>query len=321
LIDSEVIQVSKECGFIVSKVHALKLEASGREYYRITEDSGETFVLCYLDPNLGNHSNFQHISKFLFDQNVRCPEIIFYDGSLGITIQEDLGDQSLIDLDVLNKKYNSLLQKSLGVLTKIQTANVPQIPKLNQDSLFEQMNMMENFFIKDFLSMDSHNDFKILKTLAIEELLNQPWMNCHFDFERRNLILLEDNEIAVVDYQDLCSGPVGIDLAGLLIDHYVKYPDQQIMESLASYSSLIEIDVSPEEIFEWVRWGAIQRNMRILGILSKIYIDTDRSFRLKDLPQILNNLIELIPDKNFTALKKYLNEEVHQNLLVRLDKI
>jgi aminoglycoside/choline kinase family phosphotransferase len=321
LIDSEVIQVSKECGFIVSKVHALKLEASGREYYRISEDSGETFVLCYLDPNLGNHSNFQHISKFLFDQNVRCPEIIFYDGSLGITIQEDLGDQSLIDLDVLNKKYNSLLQKSLGVLTKIQTANVPQIPKLNQDSLFEQMNMMENFFIKDFLSMDSHNDFKILKTLAIEELLNQPWMNCHFDFERRNLILLEDNEIAVVDYQDLCSGPVGIDLAGLLIDHYVKYPDQQIMESLASYSSLIEIDVSPEEIFEWVRWGAIQRNMRILGILSKIYIDTDRSFRLKDLPQILNNLIELIPDKNFTALKKYLNEEVHQNLLVRLDKI
>ena len=321
MIDSEVIQVSKECGFIVSKVHALKLEASGREYYRITEDSGETFILCYLDPNLGNHSNFQHISKFLFDQNVRCPEIIFYDGSLGITIQEDLGDQSLIDLDVLNKKYNSLLQKSLGVLTKIQTANVPQIPKLNQDSLFEQMNMMENFFIKDFLSMDSHNDFKILKTLAIEELLNQPWMNCHFDFERRNLILLEDNEIAVIDYQDLCSGPVGIDLAGLLIDHYVKYPDQQIMESLASYSSLIEIDVSPEEIFEWVRWGAIQRNMRILGILSKIYIDTDRSFRLKDLPQILNNLIELIPDKNFTALKKYLNEEVHQNLLVRLDKI
>ena len=321
MIDSEVIQVSKECGFIVSKVHALKLEASGREYYRITEDSGETFVLCYLDPNLGNHSNFQHISKFLFDQNVRCPEIIFYDGSLGITIQEDLGDQSLIDLDVLNEKYNSLLQKSLGVLTKIQTANVPQIPKLNQDSLFEQMTLMENFFIKDLLSMDSHRDLDVLKTLAIEELLNQPWMNCHFDFERRNLILLEDNEIAIVDYQDLCSGPVGIDLAGLLIDHYVKYPDQQIMESLASYSSLIEIDVSPEEIFEWVRWGAIQRNMRILGILSKIYIDTDRSFRLKDLPQILNNLIELIPDKNFTALKKYLNEEVHQNLLVRLDKI
>ena len=88
MIDSEVIQVSKECGFNVSKVDALKLEASGREYYRISKDSGETFVLCYLDPNLGNHSKFQHVSKFLFDQNVRCPEIIFYDDSLGITIQE-----------------------------------------------------------------------------------------------------------------------------------------------------------------------------------------------------------------------------------------
>ena len=321
MIDSEVIQVAKECGFTVSKVDALKLEASGREYYRISKDSGETFVLCYLDPILGNHSKFQHVSKFLFDQKVRCPEIIFYDDSLGVTIQEDLGDQSLIDLDVSNEKNNSLLQKSLGVLAKIQTANVPQIAKLNQDTLFEQMTKMENFFIKDLLSMDSHKDLNILKTLAIEELLNQPWMNCHFDFERRNLILLEDNEIAVVDYQDLCSGPIGIDLAGLLIDHYIKYPDQKIMESLDAYSSLSEIDVSSEEIFEWVRWGAIQRNMRILGTLSKIYIDTDRSFRLKDLPQILNNLIELIPDKDFVALKEYLSEEVHQNLLARLDQI
>ena len=78
------------------------------------------------------------------------PEIIFYDDSLGITIQEDLGDQSLIDLDVLNEKNNRLLQKSLGVLTKIQTANVPQIPKLNQDSLFEQMTYDGEFFYKRF---------------------------------------------------------------------------------------------------------------------------------------------------------------------------
>jgi len=320
LIDSEVIQVSKECGFIVSKVHALKLEASGREYYRISKDSGETFVLCYLDPNLGNHSKFQHVSKFLFDQNVRCPEIIFYDDSLGITIQEDLGDQSLIDLDVLNEKNNLLLQKSLGVLTKIQTANVPQIPKLNQDSLFEQMTLMENFFIKDLLSMDSHRDLDVLKMLTIEELLNQPWMNCHFDFERRNLHFNKDNQLCIIDFQDLTHGPIGIDLAGILIDHYQPLQKKEVLNKLDFYKKELDLDVDSNDIYEWLRWGGIQRGMRILGTLPYIYFNSGRSYRLKDLPQILDNFINLIPS-SYDILKKELEENVKTKMINRLDKL
>ena len=311
----------KQLGLNAVEITSLKLEASGREYYRLHFSDSESLVLCYLDPVSGSHEKFVMLSEFLQRSNIPSPKILTYDAAIGVTIQEDLGDTSLLDFDMSQKGNLLKLDEAISILAKLQQAMIPQLPSLDTSSLSIQMNMMKEVFLNSFLDISINFEIDRLRDEAIEKLQEQPWMNCHFDFERRNLILLEDNEIAVVDYQDLCSGPVGIDLAGLLIDHYVKYPDQQIMESLASYSSLIEIDVSPEEIFEWVRWGAIQRNMRILGILSKIYIDTDRSFRLKDLPQILNNLIELIPDKNFTALKKYLNEEVHQNLLVRLDKI
>jgi aminoglycoside/choline kinase family phosphotransferase len=321
LIDSEVIQIAQECRFEISDVYPLKLEASGREYYRIVDKAGKNLVLCYLDPSMGTHSKFEHVSKFFLDQGIRCPKVIYSNAALGVTIQEDLGDSCLIDIKSVSNENTELLNKSIAILVKIQTANVPQIPKLEQGSLLEQMTRFESIFIKDFLSVDVHKDLSSLKDQTIEELLNQPWMNCHFDFERRNLILLDDGDVAVVDYQDLCSGPIGIDLAGLFIDHYIKYSPKTLMSSLDYYGTLLKIDVDSESIFEWVRWGAIQRNMRILGTLSKIYLDTGRAFRLKDLKIILNNLIELIPDDNFKNLKNYLSGEVLQSLEIKMSQI
>ncbi len=86
-------------------------------------------------------------------------------------------------------------------------------------------------------------------------LNNQPWMNCHFDYERRNLILDSNENIAVIDFQDLCIGPIGIDLAGILIDHYCSYPKQLIEDSLSHYVSIMELNVSSDEALEWVRLG------------------------------------------------------------------
>jgi len=158
-----------------------------------------------------------------------------------------------------------------------------------------------------------------LQDEVIEKLSEQPWMNCHFDFERRNLIAF-DNEIAVIDFQDLSSGPIGIDLAGIIIDHYIKYPDDTIANCLDHYSDLMEFQLDSSDIFEWIRWGAIQRNMRILGTLSSLYLDNERTFRLKDLPMILSNLIDLIPEK-YESLKSYLTKEVQPQLLKKLSQI
>jgi aminoglycoside/choline kinase family phosphotransferase len=83
----------------------------------------------------------------------------------------------------------------------------------------------------------------------------------------------------------------------------------------------MNINVSIIEAFEWVRWGAIQRNMRILGTLTKLYTNDSRAFRLKDLPAILDNLIELIPQNEFLNLRDSLLYEVKPKLLSELNKI
>ena len=317
--ESEVIQLAKNCGFPSIKAEALKLEASGREYYRLHITPDATKILCYLSPEKGNHNKFLHISNFFFNEKIKSPEIFYSNSDEGVTIQEDLGEKCLIDLDMLSASNKQMLKDSIALLAKIQTANIPQIPKLELDDLNDQMNKLTDVFLKDFLGITFDNDFNELQDEVIEKLSEQPWMNCHFDFERRNLIAF-DNEIAVIDFQDLSSGPIGIDLAGLIIDHYIKYPDDMISNCLDHYSDLMEFQLNSNDIFEWIRWGAIQRNMRILGTLSSLYLDNKRTFRLKDLPMILSNLIDLIPEK-YESLKNYLSKEAQPQLLKKLSQI
>ena len=319
LKEQEIIELSRNSGYPAVKAEILKLEASGREYYRIYLDSNKTLVVCYLDPEVGNHSKFLHVATYFNNLGINSPEVIFSDVSKGITIQQDLGDQSLIDIDIDTNQI--LLMKSMKVLSEIQAAHIPQIKELDKSSLKDQMNSMQTIFLAKFLGIEQLKGLESLELKTLEMLNDQPWMNCHFDYERRNLILDSNENIAVIDFQDLCIGPIGIDLAGILIDHYCSYPKQLIEDSLSHYVSIMELNVSSDEALEWVRWGAIQRNMRILGTLSKLFTKDKRAFRLKDLPTILDNLIELIPQDEFLNLRDALLSEVKPRLLRELNTI
>ena len=58
--------------------------------------------------------------------------------------------------------------------------------------------------------------------------------------------------------------------------------------------------------------------MIILGTLSNLYIQDNRTFRLKDLPRILENLITLLPNDEFMSLKENLSSIVMPKLLMEL---
>jgi aminoglycoside/choline kinase family phosphotransferase len=76
------------------------------------------------------------------------------------------------------------------------------------------------------------------------------------------------------------------------------------------------LSLDEDELYECFRWGGIQRNMRILGTLSRLYLEQNRSFRLNDLTMILDNLINIIPDG--WSCKDYMIESIQPQLEKRL---
>ena len=308
----EALELANKTGFNAIEVDVLKLEASGREYYRLHFDKAESLVMCFLDPKKGRHTKFLHVSNFFTSLSINSPEIILVDQASGVIVQQDLGDKCLIDMDF--NKNPELLKQSVEILSKIQIAHIPQIDKLDDESLTMQMDTIQSIFLEKFLSCRKLKELEVLQSRALSKLSEQPWMNCHFDFERRNLMVDSNHEIAVIDFQDLCIGPVGIDLAGIIVDHYISYSDELINDALKHYIKSSQLDVSVKDVFEWLRWGGVQRNMRILGTLSNLYIQDNRTFRLKDLPGILENLIRLIPNDEFMSIKEHLSSAVMPKL-------
>ncbi len=293
--EEEVINLSSKCNFNATKAIPLKLEASGREYWRVL-DNKDSLVLCYLNPSLGDHLDFLKISNLLNANNISTADVIHHNADIGVTLQKDLGDDDLLTIFNEENKQD-LLKGSLDLLAKIQGLPQEEIPKLTHEELVDQMHLFKDIFCINFLEVEPDNSIDDLMLLTTENIKQQPLVNCHFDFERRNLIL-HQNQITVIDHQDMKIGPLGIDLSGILIDHYYPVNLTDINMMLDYFSKQIKSKHSPEELFNFLKWGSIQRNMRILGTLTNLFTEHKRSFRLKDLPMILSNLECMIPDNH-----------------------
>ena len=150
--EDEVINLSKQCNFNANQALPLKLEASGREYWRVINDN-DSLVLCYLDPSKGDHSDFIKISNSLKENNVNSVDILYHNADLGVTLQQDLGDKDLLTTLSEDNKFE-LLKGSLDLLIKIQNANIEDIERFSENELEQQMNLFKDVFCLEFLNIN-----------------------------------------------------------------------------------------------------------------------------------------------------------------------
>jgi len=374
-LNQRIKSLAKKLGFNILSSYPITKEASYREYFRIKTSKG-SFILCYLDPNLGSQKNFLRIYKYL-DPSIR-PNILASNLEQGITIQEDLGSRDLYEVcenflyylshgynfDDVRSKYNisydtqdrelvtggriipredEYLSLALDTLNKFKKSKMPKnLKRMKLRDLKNQMDSFEKVYLRKFLKYTPNeikvikDELEILKQETISKLEKQQWGNCHTDFEGRNLLypdwdhLIDSSKDGkqlkiemhpkLIDYQDTCIGPEGIDLAGLFVDHYH-------FEGLDSKEIRDVLDQNFGErnfkrIIDIIRWGGIQRNMRILGTLSNLFLEQGRAFRLIDIKKIHLNLFKLIdPDHQSFGNPKYKYNELSKFMLKTLFRI
>jgi len=128
--------------------------------------------------------------------------------------------------------------------------------------------------------------------LLIANAQAQPQVLVHRDFHSRNLMVLPDNELAVIDFQDAVVGPVTYDVASLLKDCYVSWPRDRQLDWLHQYQSLLEsagvMDPVPAPLFvRWFDLMGLQRHIKVLGIFSRLAFRDSKPQYLLDLPRVL----------------------------------
>jgi aminoglycoside/choline kinase family phosphotransferase len=296
----------------------LQGDASTRKYFRVTsKDESEphslhsVMVMQLEEPVEGNETNFTLILKFLRDLNLPVPELFHYDPSRGLLFIEDCGDITFEDRvkDCSMEEKKEYYAEAIKILIKMQTRGLkniaPDNPAFNlrfdvEKLMFEFDFMLENFVdkLRNSASTDSElNELRenfrpLCSTLAEGEVCFT-----HRDFHSRNL-MVQNNTIKILDFQDARMGPCQYDLASLLKDSYVDLDENFITEMVNLYIDLKE-EIDGQEIdrrkfrniFDLM---SIQRNLKAVGSFAYLSVTHNNDRYLEYIPRTLGYVKETL---------------------------
>ena len=316
ILKANILKYAQTFDGDLQSLEPLKIEASGRKYFRASS-ANSSYVISHDDSRVNGQLVFINRANELADCNVRVPKIFKYELDSNLTILEDLGDHSLIDEKNFYQQER-LVHSSLELLNQMHQSEHVDLHSTFWMGLESHAKKFSKVFCMEFLGLEMFDGYKDLYVDMRPQIMDQKWTNCHFDFERRNIHVIDNNELALIDFQDMCFGPIGIDLAGILIDHYTPCKIDTIKKYCNSFSELSVYGISAEDIFSATLWGGLQRNLRIMGTLTELYLRLNRSFRMRDLPQIVLNTAIISKELNQVSLANFLNDNVSQTLSDKL---
>ena len=278
--------LSKTIGNNSFNIEELRQEASDRKYYRIKAENG-SYVLADNFDKTDQSANFLYASKILKNSSVNVPEVLAFSEDLRFLLLQDLGDKSL---DTDNEfKDEKILEMALEQLSKIYFSEQDVLRSATKESLLIQTNSFIDFCKENKLSNDELKALENLRNNLVKNLLNQQFIPSHNDFERRNLMMFEEN-LFVIDFQDLNMGPIGIDLASIMYEHSYEYPKVLIDDLLEKHLKNNGLKASSEELKNMIMHALAHRSMRIVGAFNKYFKEGKLLNRKSDLDKFLKRI-------------------------------
>ena len=278
--------LSKTIGNNSFNIEELRQEASDRKYYRIKADN-VSYVLTDNFDKTDQSANFLYASKILKNSSVNVPEVLAFSEDLRFLLLQDLGDKSL---DTDNEfKDEKILEMALEQLSKIYFSDQDVLRSATKESLLLQTNSFIDFCKENKLSNDELKALENLRNNLVQNLLNQQFIPTHNDFERRNLMMFEEN-LFVIDFQDLNMGPIGIDLASIMYEHSYEYPKVLIDDLLEKHLKNNGLKASSEELKNMIMHALAHRSMRIVGAFNKYFKEGKLLNRKSDLDKFLKRI-------------------------------
>ncbi len=271
------------------EAHPLAGDASTRQYFRIKpkgsdpETTPASLILMQLEkPAEGDDIDFTRMLRFLEGLNLPVPKLYTYDRDRGFLLLEDCGDETLESRlsGADPKAVRHWYQQSIELLVEMQsrgTQNLePDNPafhlRFNTKKLMWEMDFMLEHYVEGLLghAWQSGQREAVREELVrvCEELDRQPVCFTHRDYHCRNL-MVKDDKLVLLDFQDARWGPAQYDLVSLLRDSYYQIPEDLVWEMVDRFIDLknqnSEETIDHEEFLRIFDLMSIQRNLKAVG--------------------------------------------------------
>jgi N-acetylmuramate 1-kinase len=271
-------------------------DASNRRYFRLRLDE-RNFIVAEAPPATEKNAEFVALQQLLDGAGVRVPKIYAADIARGYLLQEDLGDQVLLPLlnsETVGRYYHQAYQ-ALMAMARAEVGSAG-LGRYDSALLGEELSRFDQWFVGELLEYKLQDtERSLLSRLGaklVANALEQPQVLVHRDFHSRNLMLLADDELAVIDFQDAVVGPITYDLVSLLKDCYIAWPDARVEQWALAYRDGIVADGIIAEVddalfMRWFDWMGLERHIKVLGTFARLYLRDGKAAYLDDLPLVI----------------------------------
>lgn len=273
-------------------------DASFRRYFRIHFPE-VTLIVMDAPPPQEDCRPFVKVAQQLLAAGLNVPQIIAQDVEQGFLVLGDLGNDTYLaklNLDAAPKLY----QDATNALIKMQLAShTGVLPAYDEALLTREMQLFPDWYIAKHLNviLNETQQNTLNKTFAIlnQNILAQAKVTVHRDYHSRNLMVTENNNPGILDFQDAVYGPITYDLVSLLKDAYISWDEEHIIDWAVRYwqpAKKAGLPV-PEDFSEFYRdfeWMGAQRHIKVLGIFARLYHRDGKDGYLKDMPLVMQYL-------------------------------
>jgi hypothetical protein len=263
-----------------------RLQRTGRNLCIIAAPSGSSKV------ELAEAKAAWHIGKHLSARGVPVPEVFAWDEERGILLFEDLGDLRLYDVVAAQ---DSSPRRDTGVMLSYYRKTLKQLAAMQvlavegfdpgwcyDGPLYDVSLMLEResgYFLRAFWQgflgqEDPAGVAEEFRHLAEQAGRAPTDFFLHRDFQSRNIMIAGEN-VRFIDFQAGRFGPLGYDVASLLIDPYVTLAEGMQEELLGYYLTVLAASRpgSERDFLKYYPLLAVQRNLQIVAafaFLSKV---------------------------------------------------
>lgn len=280
---------------------SLGSDAGFRRYFRYQSPS--RWLAVDAPPATEDTHQFLAIARIIEQQGVRSPRIAAADADQGFLLVEDMGDRlfaRVANTDNADKLY----QQAIATLLQLQRSpdDPALIPRYDRALLQRELEIFSEWFVTNLLGYQLDASEKQLLEKLFDQLVDnavaQPQTFVHRDYHSRNLLLLDDDTLGVIDFQGALWGAVTYDVVSLLRDCYLRWPAQQVKGWALDYrqqaiATRIIPAVSEAEFLRWFDWLGLQRHIKVLGIFARLHLRDSKPGYLKDLPLVIRYTLEV----------------------------
>ena len=290
-------------------------DASFRRYFRLlltpsvalddevfradTPSHPKALIAVDSPPVTEDNAAFVRLAALLIAAGVRAPSVLAVDYEQGFMLLEDFGDKMLLPalLDAGEAGALALYSPAFDALLALQEGvDSDALPDFDKPKLLAEMGLFTEWYCCGLLALELDARAREVLDRAFEFLadaaLAQPQCAVHRDYHSRNLMLLDDGELGVIDFQDAVHGAYTYDLVSLLRDCYISWPPSLVEEWAGLFyqrraSSSAAVRQRGEQAFkrDFDLMG-LQRHLKVMGIFSRLHLRDNKSAYLADIPLV-----------------------------------